>query len=517
MVGNGNHPLNPSHVDEDTLQEYVLGQLLPDQEEQIRQHIAACPVCRAAAADIQLFCRRVSLDLHKELDSTAPGPQLSFERIAPEWRKPPRRVALMFRAQRLVPGASLALLLALFVTAVLVLFPSDDAAALRSLDLIDDYDGPPAVIAASTEHGLVVVRLSAGGSEVVSYLPEIYDPRHLQFSPDGRWLAYQQGRTLYARDLHAGGSSIRFQVHETAEWAWSPDGQMLAYTDGNGQLVVFDTLAQTSRVLVPADESAWGAPVWTADSTQIAYAVVKPLPSADRPYTRQGIWRVTVATGYRVELARNPAAGETLLIPAAWGRADTVLLAWDVSAGADGLPPTLYRVDVTAHNLEPLEGYSAAQGTRLAWPVGPQGTALISRQDHLVALQLDETLSETVLPDSIPWPQALEWAPNGAWFAYTVAGAAGGEGAYLFALEEGELRPIELPGGAAEKAVVWAGAEHLFVIRQPEATSLSELWMVPLTTGEPPQRVMTNMQLPTTGPYNGWRWHDILAAQVIAP
>ena len=88
---------------------------------------------------------------------------------------------------------------------------------------------------------------------------------------------------------------------------------------------------------------------------------------------------------------------------------------------------------------------------------------------------------------------------------------------YLFALHENELRPVELPGGAGEKAVFWAGAEHLFVIRQPQNTFISELWLVPLTTGEPPQRVLTNLRQPLTGPYNGWRWHDILAAQVIAP
>ena len=100
------------------------------------------------------------------------------------------------------------------------------------------------------------------------------------------------------------------------------------------------------------------------------------------------LWRVTVETGYRVELARNGRPGETILVPAAWNTDASTLLAWDVSAGANGQPPTLYRVNVAAHDLEPIEGYSLAQGTRLAWPVGPQDTLLLARQDNLITLPL---------------------------------------------------------------------------------------------------------------------------------
>ena len=38
MVGNRDHPLNQRHYNEDTLEEFVLGQLLPDEETQIQQH-----------------------------------------------------------------------------------------------------------------------------------------------------------------------------------------------------------------------------------------------------------------------------------------------------------------------------------------------------------------------------------------------------------------------------------------------------------------------------------------------
>jgi hypothetical protein len=517
MAGNGNHPLK--HYDEDTLHEYILGQLLPDDEEQVRQHLAVCPLCRAAAADMQVFTRRLSLDLRRSLDQAEPSPRLSFDQVVPEWRKPPRRVALIFRLQQLAPGASIVLLLALFVIAIFTFFPSDNTAALRDLELTDNYDGPPAVVAAFTGHGLAVVRLAPDDVHVEWLLSDVYRPRDLAFSPDGRWLAFQDGRVLYVLAAQENGVSFRFATQATAEWAWSPDSLTLAYTDGKGQLATFDTLTETTRVLVPSNESAWGVPVWSADSRQIAYAVVKPLPASGQPLIRQGIWRVAADTGYRVELARNPAPHETILVPAAWDSANTVLLAWDVKASATGEQPTLYRVDVSGHNLESIVGISLAQGTRLAWPVGPQGTVLVTQQNRLVALTLGEDMSSTqpALPAEVPWPTALEWAPNGAWFAYTVAGAAEGKGIYLFALAEGELRSVELPEGAAEKAAFWAGAEHLFVIRQPSGAETSELWMVPLTNNQPPQRIMAYLRLPTNDVYNGWRWQDILAAQVITP
>jgi dipeptidyl aminopeptidase/acylaminoacyl peptidase len=413
---------------------------------------------------------------------------------------------------------TLALLLVLLVAAILVLLPSEQATALRGLELLDDYDGPPAIIAASTDNGLVMVHLTASNADVVAYLPNIYSPRQLQFSPDGRWLAFQQGRTLYVLDAERGGASTRFAVQDSAEWAWSPDARWLAYTDGAGQLGVFDTQGAISRVLVPTSESAWGPPVWTADSQQIAYAVVKPLPTIESVQVRQSLWRASVDTGYRIELAHSPASDDTLLLPAAWDSTATTLLAWDMRAASAGQPPALYRVDVSAHSVERLDGCSVAQGTRLAWPVSSLGTLLLAQDDTSVMIaQLAETMTETPLTVPIPWPQSLEWAPNGAWFAYTTAGAAEGEGVYLFALEDSSLRPVKLPPGAAEKDVLWAGAEHLFVIRQPQGASISELWMVPLTGSEPPQRIMTNLRLPITGPYHGWRWRDILAAQVIGP
>ena len=515
MVGNRNHPLNQRHYDEDTLEEFVLGQLLPDEEVQIRQHLETCPLCRATVADIRAFCQRIVFELKHDLERPDPGPQLDFDRIAFEWRKPPRCVTWFFKLQQLVSGASYVLLIVLLAAAFIVVFPSPNTAALDSLDLVNDYYGPSAVVAAMTDQGLVIAKLTPNETEVLTYLSSVRYPRNLQFSPDGQWLAYQDRNTLHIIQPMDDTMRIRVHVYETADWAWSSDSQKLAYTNGIGQLAIFDVATQTNQVIVPTEESAWGLPVWTDDSTQIAYAVVHPLLTEGNTRLRQGIWRITLDTGYRVEVARNTQPDDMLLVPADWSSDNTVLLAWDMNAGTADQQPDLYRIDVKAHDVIPLQGRSIARGTRLAWPVSSQDTTIAFQYEMLRTLNLTDDSQTISIPEQMPWPQTFDWAPNGAWMAYAVAGAAEGQGVYLYAPQEAELRPVKLPNGATEKTAFWAGAEHLFVVRQPQDTFMSELWMVPLTTHESPQRIMTNVKLPQTGTNNEWSWQDVLTTQII--
>ncbi len=515
MVGNRNHPLNQRHYDENTLEEFVLGQLLPDEEAQIRQHLENCPLCRASVVEMRAFCQRIVSELNHDLERSSPDPQLSFDRIASEWRKPPRRVTVLFKLQQLIPGASYVLLIVLLASAFIVLFPSPDTAALANLALVENYYGPPAVVATATEQGLVIVKLLPGETEILSFLPNVRDPYNLQFSPDGQWLAYQDRSTLHIVQTMDDTIQVRVYIHETADWSWSPDSQKLAYTNGIGQLAIFDVATQTNQVIVPAEESAWGLPVWTDDSSQIAYVVVYPLPTEGSSYLRQGIWRITLTTGYRVELARNTHPDEMLLVPANWSSDNTVLLAWDTKAGNTDQHPDLYQIDVENHNVTPFQARSLVLGTRLAWPVSSLDVTLAFRYGMLRTLNLSDDSQTVPIAEQMPWPQSLDWAPNGAWMAYAAAGQAEGRGIYLYAPQEAELRPVKLPGGATEKAAFWAGAEHLFVVRQPQNTSISELWMVPLTTNESPLRIMTNIKLPRTSGYNGSLWQNVLATQVI--
>ncbi len=513
MVGDGNHPLNEDHYDDIILHEYVLGQLLPDDEQAIRQHLAACAHCRMRVMELETFCRQLAADMRRELDPVQPGPRLGFDKIATEWRKPPRRVTWWYRAQEFVPRVSPLVLTVLLVFVLVSVFPIGNTAALRGMELSDSYDGPASVIAAVVPESLVIVRLAPGDVHVIAHFDRVQQPRNLSFSPDGGWLAFQDGRSL--RIVQALDSGLRAQVdvNDMADWAWSPDSRMLAYTDGAGRLAVFDVATQTSRVLVPVEESAWGLPVWASDGQQLAYASAVPLPTQGGPRLRQGVWRLNVTTGYRVEVTRSADPDVMLLVPTAWVNGDSALLAWDMNADMASSATRLYQIDTAAHSAAPIEGRALAQGTRLLWPVSAQGMALVY-EDQLVALDFAEQVRQPI-PDQIPWPQGAAWSPNGAWLAYTVAGAPEGQGVYVFALQDGKLRQIDLPAGASEKEVIWAGMEHLFVIRQQADLTTNELWLVSLTTGDSPVRVLSGIQLPRTVLHNGWRWQDVVAAQVL--
>lgn len=515
MVGNRNHPLNQPHYDEHTLEEFVLGQLLPDEEARVRQHIDNCPLCQATVADLRALCQHISLDLKRDLEQATPDSTLSFDRIAETWHRP-LRLNIFYKLQQFIPGASYVVLIVLLVVAFGVLFYSPQRAALRSLDLITNYEGPPAIIAAVTDEGLVVVKFANGTSDVLNFWPAIRQVRNLKLSPNGQWLAFQHRRMLTIVQTSHSQVKVRVTVQESADWTWSPDSQQLAYTNGRGQLALFDVAAQINRVLVPASEAAWGLPVWTDDSRQLAYAIADPLPTVDSPQRRQSIWRIDLATGYRVELARNPAPHTSLLLPADWCADQYTLLVWDRQASVTGQPPALFRVDARDHTLTMVQGHSLAQGANLAWPVNAQDVTLVRRDNQLNTVGLPSEHTMTTIPEQIPWPQMLDWSPNGSWMAYTILGAAEGQGIYLYAPQEAALRAIQFPEGASEKAVYWAGSEHLFVIRHPTDTFISELWLVSLATHEAPRRLMTNLDLPQTGRYNGWSWQDVIAAQALA-
>ena len=518
MVGDGNNPIrDTTHYDAFILEEYVLSQLLPDEEAEIRQHLENCPVCRAQVADIQQLCGTIKADLHRSLENTDPGPELDFGKIAADWRKPPRRVTWGFRIQQVLPSASTAVMLALFAIAFLVIIPAGESSNLNRLSLTSTYTGPPAMVAAATDSGLAVIELSNQGSRVVNHMDHINDPHDLRFSPDGQWLAFRQRASLRVVHSWESEQQYRMDVAESADWAWSPDGQVLAYTDGLGQLLTLDTTTGEARIIVPRTEAAWGTPLWNDEGNQLFYAVAHPFPgSTGSEPVQQGLWRVALNSGFRVELARNPAPEKSTLIPAAWIAESETLVAWDINAGTLGGSPGLFLIDAVSHDLMALEGDTIIQGNQLAWPVSSQGSVFTVNNDRLTVFDLVRG-SRLTIPDQIPWPSAMDWAPNGAWIAYTVSNAPSGAGLKLFAPQDGALRSPELPSGASEKIATWAGPEHLFVIRQKVNAPINELWLVTLTSNQQPIRILTNVRMPQVSESTGYRWQDVLAMQVIKP
>lgn len=504
MAGHGDHPVSQKHYDSETLTAYVLDQLSAERAEAVRAHLVVCSTCRETADEALYFSQSVSRELQHTLDRARPTENLTFDGIAREWRKPPRRVSLRYRLTHLTSGFTFIPLLLLMALAATLLAPFNNSFARRSLELTGEYGGPPALVAVAFEDGIAVVRLDGPQTGIVRHLTQIDRPTGLSIAPDGRWLAFLQRGTLHLVETRADGLHAKLELSESAAWAWSPDSSTLAYTDGRGQLIAFDLATQTHTVLAPAGERAWGQPLWSADSAQIVYA---------SGGAAQSIWRVNPTTGYRVELAQSPSSETALLIPAAWLDDGALLLAWSPRAAPDDRA-ALYRIDVSMRRARVLDAIAPAQGNHLSWPVSADGRMVALRGDHLVTLNLASERGRAV-PEQIRAPVAAEWAPGGAWLAAIVSGQPGGEGLVLYAPERAKLVPVHLPAGAVEKSVAWAGPEHLFVVRQPEGAAHLELWLVSITGVQQPQRLLANITLPENGP-GGWHWRDAVTIRQIA-
>lgn len=510
MAGHGNHSLEPAHPDDATLEAYALELISPDQANTIEQHVEGCPACAARLRQLSDLHASIAAGLHRALDTAQPKRPLDFSRVASEWRKPPRRVSAAARLTRLMSGMVSVAAVALFVLTLTVFALQDHRPALSTLRLAESYTGPPAVVAAAVEEGVAIIALDAQGPRVVRLVPNLTPVEALQIAPDGRWVALEQSQTLHLIETRAAGTAIKLELGERSGWSWAPEGHILAYTDGRGQLALFNPADQAHTLLVPAAERAWGQPIWSPASEQIAYATAA-LPGDD-PAVPSGIWRVDLATGYRIELARAPAVGTALLAPVAWLEGDTGLLARSVSELY--AQPTLYRIDVVQRTAMPLDASVPVQGRQLVWPVDARGQMLAVRQGQVMIYDLLREEARPI-PDRLRQPAAAAWSPAGTWLALVVPGQPGGGGLYLYAPEQGRLRQIQLPKGALEKSVFWAGPEHLFVIRQPDGSAQAELWLVSIAGDQVPRRLLSGVALSQTG--TGYLCNAIAARAVLPP
>jgi anti-sigma factor RsiW len=68
----------PEHLDEETLELYLLGRLLPAEVPRVTEHLSGCPSCQARAAHegdiaIDILSTAISASQPEALDETSPA------------------------------------------------------------------------------------------------------------------------------------------------------------------------------------------------------------------------------------------------------------------------------------------------------------------------------------------------------------------------------------------------------------------------------------------------------------
>lgn len=271
-------------------------------------------------------------------------------------------------------------------------------------------------------------------------------------SPDGKWIAYSEGRFLRVRpidggpilDLPAGPAQIRYVT-------WRPDSRAIA-TDGDpafGGHVVYDIVARTRGPLFSAPLSAVRQPAWSPDGKTIAALV----------NTREGneLWRYSTSpdqlsidgsSGQRVRalpgLASFPAwtpGGEVACVITAQGRSRITIPCGgaalrtlpDVDAyGPIAFSPdgkTVYvalatdrgTVDMWAAPLTERRGRRLASFARDSYgaSVAADGSVLFKTQSYRTAVAIVDAEGGATSPLATFQSETPSWDPSGLWLGIT--------------------------------------------------------------------------------------------------
>jgi Tol biopolymer transport system component/cytosine/adenosine deaminase-related metal-dependent hydrolase len=151
-----------------------------------------------------------------------------------------------------------------------------------------------------------MIRPDGSGTRRLTHGP--YDHREPRFSPDGRRIVLSSDLTgsygVHTLDVESGElTALTDTTEEEYEPAWSPDGTRVAFVVANTRIDVIDlgTGERTTPVTVPADQVIH-SPSWTPDGRDLVYSVVrsgrselwrsgKPLVTGEEVFPFRVSWR----------------------------------------------------------------------------------------------------------------------------------------------------------------------------------------------------------------------------------
>jgi len=270
-------------------------------------------------------------------------------------------------------------------------------------------------------------------------------------SPDGKWIAYSEGRFLRVRpvdggpiiDLPPGPAQIRYVT-------WRPDSRVIA-TDGDPAVgyAVYDVVARTRGPLFAAAPTAVRQPVWSPDGKTIAGVV----------NTREGaeLWQYptepnrTIVDGVRGQRIRSlsgvasfPAwmpRGEVACIMATAGRSRMTIpcggSAIRTDPDADAYGPLTFSADgatvyvALANDRGTVDLWAVpvagGRGRRLtsfsrdayAPSVAPDGSVVFKVQSYRTAVAVVSSDGGPTSPLATFQSETPSWDPTGRWLGIT--------------------------------------------------------------------------------------------------
>ena len=271
-------------------------------------------------------------------------------------------------------------------------------------------------------------------------------------SPDGKWIAYSEGRFLRVRPID-GGPILEFPPGpaQIRYVTWRPDSRGIA-TDGDpasGGYVVYDVIARTRGPLVAAARPVLRQPAWSPDGKTIA-ALVAAREGNElwRFPTEPGRLSVDGGRGERVRaisgIASFPAwtpRGEIACVVAAGGRSRLTIpcggAAIHTDPDVDAYGPIAFSADGATVYLAlanargtvdlwaaPVAGGRARRLTTFsrdsyAPSVAADGTVVFKVQSYRTAVAIADAAGGPASPLSTFQSETPSWDPTGRWLGVT--------------------------------------------------------------------------------------------------
>ncbi len=281
-------------------------------------------------------------------------------------------------------------------------------------DWSDDGRWIAAIVRTADHAELALIDAASGGKRVLVTLPEGVRPGTVQFSPDGRFVAYDRSPSespgppdiyMAATD---GNSDVRVVDHPAIDRVmdWSPDGRFVLF------------MSNRSRHM-----EAWAVAVDGASPSRNPFRLNLDLPTT---LLRVDGFAPNGGFSYRTSTDR-------------W---ETYVTGLDLTAERVPAPPTPVSAAMAGMNHSPAW---SPKGDVLAYLREPD-----SRRRTLV-LQTVATGSEREIEIGTtdapvrPTRGSLQFAPDGSRLLLAARGAAGGRGLYVVHLATGETEPVLLP------------------------------------------------------------------------